>query len=651
MKLSILIVNYNVRHFLEQCLASVEKAIQNIDAEIIVVDNASVDDSVQMMKDQFPLVKVIASKINLGFAKANNLGAKQASGEFILALNPDTVVDEDCFEKCIQFISSHPDAGAIGVKMMDGSGTFLPESKRGFPDFWAAFCKMSGLYKLLPKSAFLNGYYQGHLSENESHPVPVLSGAFMMIRKTVWEKLNGFDEDFFMYGEDIDLSYRIEQLAYKNYYFADTTIIHYKGESTSKGSLNYVVAFYKAMILFAKKHFNKSSRWALVAMLTLILWGQAAWSLFRNYFSTIKWMLLDAACLSLGFYLIRRYWATYYHGDRNYFNDHAIIINAILFVVIWIGSFYFQGVYEKKYSLKDLLIGAIWGFIFNLSLYALFPENWRSSRMLLVLSFLWVILYAVSSRLLYNRAQRKSWIIGTTKGLRILVIGDQEELDKVQFLLKGAATTNTYLLLTSQTVSSMLMEQWQDYLRINQIQQIIFCQKKMEWKQILNIMSHMKDQLSYKILTASGSEIISSPSKNYPGEIVSLELEFNLSQSVYLRQKRLFDVGFSILLFLFSWLIIFLYDHKKQFVVNLFRVLLAKKSWVSYQRDGQQMDNLPIIKPGILYPVHYDERMLIKELESQLLSMYAWNYSIWTDLDICLRNFQKLDQSNYGSTD
>jgi len=302
-------------------------------------------------------------------------------------------------------------------------------------------------------------------------------------------------------------------------------------------------------------------------------------------------------------------------------------------------------VYQKKYALKDLLIAAIWGFILNLSLYALFPEAWRASRMLLVLSFLWVILYAVLSRLALNRILRKSWAIGTAKGNHILVIGDAEELEKVRSLMKKEEIADTYQLISVAHLNEMGIEQWSDFIRIHAIQEIVFCQNKMEWKQILYFMSNMKDLINYKIMTASGSGIISSPSKNNQGEILSLELEYNLSKTVYLRQKRLFDLGFSLMLLVFSWIVIFIFKNKRQFLKNLNAVILGKKTWVSYQRNMEQLDNLPLIKQGILFPILHNERIVIKELEAQLLSMYAWNYSTWTDLDICLRNFHKLDQN------
>ena len=234
------------------------KAIAAIKAEVIVIDNASSDGSMEYLLQKFPEVIFIDNPVNLGYAKANNQGLKQAIGEYILFLNPDTIVPEDCFDICMRFLESHPKAGACGVRMLDGSGRFLPESKRAFPSLQTSFYKMSGLTKLFPQSKTFARYYLGHSSENENKEVDVLSGAFFMVKKKVLKQTGGFDEQFFMYGEDIDLSYRIQQAGYVNYYLAATTIIHFKGESTKKGNLDYVRLFYKAMSIFVNKHFTGS---------------------------------------------------------------------------------------------------------------------------------------------------------------------------------------------------------------------------------------------------------------------------------------------------------------------------------------------------------------------------------------------------------
>lgn len=258
MQLSVIIINYNVKYFLEYCLLSVRKAVKNIDAEIIVIDNASNDGSFEFFQNKFEEIQFIWNKKNSGFAKANNQGLEIAKGEYILFLNPDTIIPEDCLKKSISFIQSYHNNCALGIKMLDGSGRFLKESKRAFPSPITSFYKLSGLTKTFPHSKIFAKYYLGNLSKNKNQQVDVLAGAYMMIPKKILEKTSGFDEQFFMYGEDIDLSYRIQEAGFKNYFFAKCPIIHFKGESTQKESLNYVKTFYNAMGIFVKKHYGRS---------------------------------------------------------------------------------------------------------------------------------------------------------------------------------------------------------------------------------------------------------------------------------------------------------------------------------------------------------------------------------------------------------
>jgi GT2 family glycosyltransferase len=258
MQLSIIILNYKVPFFLEMCLISVQKAIQNLDAEIIVVDNYSQDNSCEMVKTKFPNIQLIENTTNFGFPKGNNIGVSQAKGKYICILNPDTVVSEDTFEKILKFLLTPPsvigELGIIGCKLIDGSGNFLPESKRGVPTPWVAVTKIFGFYKI---SNFFGKYYAQHLTENQSGKVDVLVGAFMFLERELYIKMGGFDENCFMYSDDIDLSYSTLKLGYNNYYFADTTVIHYKGESTIRDA-KYMKRFQEAMQFFYKKHFTKS---------------------------------------------------------------------------------------------------------------------------------------------------------------------------------------------------------------------------------------------------------------------------------------------------------------------------------------------------------------------------------------------------------
>jgi GT2 family glycosyltransferase len=279
MKLSVIIVSYNVKYFLEQCLHSVLRATAAIDSEVLVVDNHSTDGSLAFLKPLFPGVQFIESRQNLGFSRANNLALSEASGEYILFLNPDTIVPEDCFAKCTRFMDDHPRAGALGVRMLDGAGNFLPESKRSFPTTTTAFYKSIGLSGLFPRSRLFNKYALGYLYDIENHAVDVLAGAYMMVRRTVLDKTGSFDERFFMYGEDIDLSYRIRMAGFENWYFAGVSIIHFKGESLKKWSANHVKVFYEAMIIFVKKHYKGSGAALFRMMLVAGIKARALFSL------------------------------------------------------------------------------------------------------------------------------------------------------------------------------------------------------------------------------------------------------------------------------------------------------------------------------------------------------------------------------------
>lgn len=269
MQLSVIILNYNVRYFLEQCVLSVQEALSNLDAEIIVIDNNSSDDSCEMMQNKFPRIKLIENKVNFGFPKGNNIGVSQAQGKYICILNPDTVVAEDTFIKILAFAERQTDLGIIGCKLIDGTGNFLPESKRGVPTPWVAFTKIFGLYKIFPKTNLFNQYYAQHLNEDETGKVDILVGAFMFLKRDLYLDLQGFDEDCFMYADDIDLSYRVLQKQKTNYYFHETTVLHYKGESTVKDE-KYMKRFQEAMNFFYQKHFKKS--WFFTFFIQIGIW-------------------------------------------------------------------------------------------------------------------------------------------------------------------------------------------------------------------------------------------------------------------------------------------------------------------------------------------------------------------------------------------
>lgn len=285
-KVSVIIVNYNVKYFLEQCLYSVHASVAGMDAEIFVVDNHSTDGSLDYLRPKFPEVVFIANEDNPGFAKANNQAIRQCRGEYVLLLNPDTVIGEESLRTLCYFMDEHPAAGGIGVKMLDGHGVFLPESKRAFPSPWVSFCKIFGLSRLLPRSPIFARYSLPYLDADKQHKVDVLAGAFMLIRHDALDKVGMLDEAFFMYGEDIDLSYRLVLGGYKNYYMPER-ILHYKGESTKHGDMKYIRAFYGAMLIFFKKYYPRSSVWTS-GLIRLAVGVKALFSTFSRKLQTNK---------------------------------------------------------------------------------------------------------------------------------------------------------------------------------------------------------------------------------------------------------------------------------------------------------------------------------------------------------------------------
>lgn len=270
MELSAVIVSYNVRDYLRQALLSLSRAAEGIQHEITVVDNASSDGSAEMVRDEFSSVRLIASGTNEGYAAACNRGMRASSGNFVLILNPDTVVAPDSLTKALAFMQGHPDAGAAGARMTDGGGRFLPESKRGFPSPVTSLFRLSGLGRLFPRSPLFNAYYLGHLPEKETCRADILTGAFMLIRREALDDAGLFDTAFFMYGEDIDLSWRIRKAGWFNYYLADVNIVHYKGKSPFDDRESRVRHFYGAMEIFAVKHLARGWHLPVKAAVTLI---------------------------------------------------------------------------------------------------------------------------------------------------------------------------------------------------------------------------------------------------------------------------------------------------------------------------------------------------------------------------------------------
>lgn len=646
MQLSVIIVNYNVKYFLEQALLSVRKAAKGLSVEVFVVDNNSVDESVMMVQEKFPEVHLIANKHNPGFSIANNQAIRQSKGKYVLLLNPDTVVEEDTFLKCINFMDTHSEAGALGVKMIDGSGNFLPESKRGFPTPAVAFYKTSGLSRLFPKSKTFNQYHLGYLDQNETHEIDILAGAFMFMRRSVLDKVGLLDETFFMYGEDIDLSYRIQKGGYKNYYFPESTIIHYKGESTKKGSLNYVKAFYNAMIIFAKKHFTGEQARLFVWMLQLAVYLQAAITIAKNTARKLFLPVLDATLIFGGMYFLKDFWATNYFNDPNYYDTSFMYFNVPLYILIWLGSVFFSGGYDQPTRVSKLVRGILMGTLVLAAVYGLLDLEYRSSRVLLILGAVWALIATVGIRVIRHFIRFGNMDLGNEQVQKLVIVGTKLESERVMQLLNQAQVQKNYIGVVAaadhydskQYLSDI--HQLDEVVQIYQVNEIIFCAKDIPAQQIMKWMSRLGDQVSYKIVPEKSLSIIGSSSKNNPGELYTIEIQFQIATAANRRNKRLLDILVSICFIICAPILIFFTKNKSSFFTKIIQVLISKKSWVSYAKTANQAVTLPSLKSGYLSPASLHPQKQFDEATKERLNfLYAKDYSWVNDVQIIWKGY------------
>jgi GT2 family glycosyltransferase len=649
MKLSVIIVNYNVQHFLEQCLHSVRKASKNVSLEVYVVDNNSVDGSVEMVKDKFPEVFLIENKKNTGFSYANNQAIKVSKGEYVLLLNPDTVVEEDTFEKVVAFMDAHPDAGGLGVKMLDGKGNFLPESKRGLPTPSVAFYKIFGLSKLFPKSKTFGKYHLGFLNKDQTNEVDVLSGAFMLMRKSVLDKVGLLDETFFMYGEDIDLSYRIILGGYKNYYFPETRIIHYKGESTKKSSVNYVFVFYRAMVIFAEKHFSQNNAKLFSFLINLAIYLRAGAAITARFLKSIALPTFDFGIILAGLFLIKDYYEKNYKFiEGGSYSSSLVAIAFPSYIFIWMFTVYLSGGYDKPVRLFRILRGVLIGTGIILIGYALLPEEYRFSRALILLGMGWIAIAYLISRLTLHIIGIKAYNLNPDKSKRIAIIGTSDEYERVNNLLKQTSINSSFIGFISAdkngtTHSNYLgtIEQLEEVIEIYKINEVIFCSRDISSQGIIDYMHTLvSSDVDFKIAPPESLSIIGSNSIDTAGDLYIIDVN-SISKPKNKRNKRLFDFLSSCLFLVLSPILILFQQDKIGFLKNTVAVLLGLKSWVGYGSDKHE--HLPKLKPSVLSPADALKNAVITEdTRNRLHLVYSKDYKIENDLTIVWKAFKKL---------
>ena len=633
---------------MEQALKSVYAAIKNIDAEVFVVDNNSVDNSVQLIREKFPDVKLMANKENVGFSKANNMAIRKAKGEYILLLNPDTVVEEDTFERCCEFMDQHSNAGALGVKMLDGKGNFLPESKRGLPTPWVAFCKVSGLASIFPKSKKFGKYHLGYLDEDDTNEIEILAGAFMFMRKSVLDEIGLLDEDYFMYGEDIDLSYRVIKGGYKNYYLPDTRIIHYKGESTKKTSINYVFIFYKAMVIFANKHFSQKNAKVFSFLIHIAIYIKAGVDIFKNLIKSLFPSFVDFTFIWIGLYYVAQYWEKVYKPTSDPYPEEYFTLIIPGYILTWLATVYLSGGNDKPYKILKALRGVVVGTIL-ISAFSNFVDSYRFSKALILIGGLLSLLVITFNRFLFHFVQYRDFHFSSKEVKKVAIVGKNRESNRVGKLLKTlkANVITVGYISPEKNVKSHdkclgEIRQIDEIIKIHKIDELIFCSEDVKTNDIIGLMMNIKNKfVDYKIVPTGSDYIIGSNSKNHRGDLYTIEIKLNISQKKNIRNKRVFDLAFAFGCLVTYPIITWFVDRKMTFLRNIFEVLLGKKSWVGFSLKKDV--SLPYIKNGVLTPLSssttsLNDPKLIRHLDLH----YAREYSIFYDIEIIKKAFKSL---------
>lgn len=652
MKLSIVIVNYNVRHFLEQCLQSVREACSGLESEVFVVDNASADGSVRMVRERFPEVHLIANEENLGFSRANNQAIRKAAGKYILLLNPDTVVESDTFREVVHFMEHHPDAGALGVKMVDGTGRFLPESKRSLPTPSVAFYKIFGLSMLFPRSRTFGKYHLGYLDPEETHQVEVLSGAFMLLRKEALDKAGLLDEEFFMYGEDIDLSYRIILAGYHNYYFPGARIIHYKGESTKKGSANYVYTFYQAMNIFARKHFSERRARLFTLLINLAVYLRAGIALANRWIRKTALPLAEALLIYAGLFLVAQWWeANILTPKGGKYPEAYYLIALPAYILIWLFTIFLAGGYDRPFRVRRTLGGVVTGTLLILVIYALLPESLRFSRAIILLGSVWGLLSTAGLRYLLRLARIPGFAPQSGQAKHILIIGEKEEGQRIELLLNRAMVSPAFSGLVSpneaeQSDPEVLgpLNRLRDMISIYKINEVIFCARNLSASRIIDLMAELQDTgVEYKIAPQESMAVIGSNSIRTSGELYVIDVN-TISRPENARIKRLFDLLMAASLLLFAPVLLWTMRRPTGLLPNIWKILRGKRSFIGYIPTSEQgLFRLPRIRQGILNPADAFPSMRLGSHDHDRLNMlYAKNYSLGTDLEILWKAFREL---------
>ncbi|TDI83934.1 MAG: glycosyltransferase [Caldithrix sp.] len=686
--LSLIIVNYNVKEFLEQCLISVQKALKGISAEILVIDNSSADGSAELLRQEFPDLRLTLNSRNVGFAKASNQGLQIARGKFIALLNPDTLVQEDTFSKMLDFFRDRPKIGMLGCKILNPDGSLQLACRRSFPKPWVAFTKLSGLSYLFPKSKLFGKYNLTYLDPDDSYEVDAISGSFMMIRREVLEDVGDLDESFFMYGEDLDWCFRTREKGWQVVYFPETQIVHFKGESSKRAHFDNLKQFYIAMELFVKKHFKQKYFFMPYWLLRGAIWFRAGISLFIKLTGYLAVPLIDIVLFGLSLILgvLIRF------GNLTYLPPFIPVI--IFYSLIWVLFLKLFGCYDREeFSFSKAAIAVLVGFLVNTSL-TFFFKQYAFSRVVVLVGSVFSLIIVPGWRLLIKELSRTRFslfggrfseaffakntiIVGDLKSGEKLVEKFNSQIDS-DYKISGLVSTNGRH--TGKNVAGVpVLGTFEDInfiIREHGVQEVIFSTHDLSYDQILGVMSRTgKQRVNFNLIPSNLDVIIGKASIDRISHVPLLEIDYKLHQTPYRVLKRMFDftLAFVILtlslpLFLYKKFLTsqkiekkFVYGEKNQRVLlyqfagsesqtsnklpYLWAILKGDVSFVGKELievsdDFSPTEEKPDLKPGLTGLQQINQhKHITEEDKSRYPLYYIKNYSLFLDMEILFKAF------------
>ena len=655
MDLSVIIVNYNVKEFLQNLLHSIEKSSSNISKEIIVIDNASDDGSVEVIKEKFPSIKLIENKINFGFGRANNQGLAISKGKYILFINPDCIVSEDTVINMISFFESHTECGLAGCKILNSDGTLQLACRRSFPGPWTSFTKVTGLSNLFPKSRIFARYNLTYLDENKTYEVDAVSGSFMMIRREVYEKVGGFDEQFFMYGEDLDLCYRIQKSGFKVFYVHTTQVIHYKGESTKRSNLDETKLFYDAMHLFVKKHL---SSFPLVELILRTAIG------FRKLFAFLgkRKLSLYTAIADFIFFNLSLFIAEqFYKNVTNWvgFDPDAYLVVYTVPALLQIFVSMLSGVYRKdEVSVLRNFGAIIISFLFITSA-TFFFKQYAFSRAVVLITFILFLIVTTLYRIFLKLFFKLGIKLDGSLNRRTVIVGTDEEAVKLaQKIKQQKADVHSYIGLIGKTHLEIGKEvngfsvvgsigNIKNVFAERKINEVIFSSEEISYAEMMSIVSASKNRnVDFKIVGSDMNFVVGKSSVSMLDDIPLVEVNYNISSSAVRTIKVIFDYVFSFTALLSLYPLIYLVtklsgketDFRK-FILSIPSVLSGRNSLVGPKKSFL-VESMNLGKAGLTGLWYIDEGTFT---DSEKLDFYyVKNQNIWLDLEILGKTLNKM---------